>query len=122
MSEQNQEDMGASANAETGSHAPHEASSSLRPAGFDPARVPAASLFGEDLDKIVRQRGGWPEAALPYAVEVIGQGDDPMILVTGAVPIGTKRNGRPKFAGGKKDELRAGILLSEYRKALGVSA
>jgi hypothetical protein len=75
------------------------------------------SLFSNALDALCRERGGWPDNALPYAVEVIGQGDDPQVLLTGEVPVGLKRDGSPKF-GTKQRKYKSAILLSEYRSAL----
>jgi len=85
-----------------------------KPEGFE-------SLFGDSLDKLARERGGWPDNALAYAVEVVGRGEDPMVLVSGDVPIGRKRDGSPRFPKSEKNALKAGILLSEYRAALGVA-
>jgi hypothetical protein len=52
-----------------------------------------------------------------YAVEVIGKGDDPQIMLTGEVPVGLKRDGSPKF-GSKQPVYRAVVKISEYRAAL----
>jgi hypothetical protein len=83
-------------------------------------RAMPASLFGEALDSLARQTGGWPDDAIPYAVEVIGEGDDPQILLTGEIPIGTKRDGSPKF-GKKQRTYKAAMPISQYRAALKVS-
>ena len=75
------------------------------------------TLFGEALDALARQRGGWPDDAILFAVEVIGKGDDPMVLATGGVPVGWKADGTPRF-GKRADDLKAGFLISQYRAAL----
>jgi hypothetical protein len=75
------------------------------------------SLLGEKMDALCRERGGWPETAMPYAIEVIGSGADPQVMLTGEVPVGTKRDGRPKF-GSMQPKFRAVVALSEYRAAL----
>lgn len=80
-------------------------------------KQPIASLFGDCFDTMARRAGGWPDDAIPYAVEVIGEGDDPMVLITGEVPVGVKRDGSPKF-GTKQRKYKAGVPLSEYRAAL----
>lgn len=76
-----------------------------------------ASVFGKAFDAHVRKVGGWPNEAIPFAVEVVGGGKDPMVLVTGAVPIGTRKDGSPKY-GLRATHIKAGILLSKYRKLL----
>jgi hypothetical protein len=77
----------------------------------------APSLFGECFDAMARHAGAWPDDAVAYAVEVVGGGNDPMVLITGEVPVGVKRDGSPKF-GAKQVRYRAGVKLSEYRAAL----
>ena len=79
--------------------------------------VSGPSFLGEAMDKLARRVGGWPTGAIPYAVEVIGDGPDPQIMLTGQVPIGVKRDGRPKL-GTKQPKYRAVVKLSQYRKAL----
>lgn len=74
------------------------------------------TLFGDSLDQLARRRGGWPDDAILFGVKVIGKGDDPMVLATGAVPVGWKADGSPKF-GKRADDLKAGFLISEYRAA-----
>ena len=86
-------------------------------AAVAPAPVRKTTLFGEGLDAIARQRGGWPDAAVAFAVEVIGKGEDPQVMVTGGVPIGHRADGYPKF-GKRADDLRAVIVVSEYRAAI----
>jgi hypothetical protein len=73
------------------------------------------SLFGEGLDCLARERGAWPNDAMVFMVEVIGVGDNPQVLVSGGVPIGTHKNGRPKFDHRGKT-YKAAVLLSEYRE------
>lgn len=85
------------------------------PVKAEPVRK--TTLFGEGLDQLARRRGGWPAEAMLVAVEVIGKGDDPMVLATGGVPVGWKTDGSPKF-GKRSDDLKAGFSISEYRAAL----
>lgn len=75
------------------------------------------TLFGEGLDALARERGGWPGDALLFGVEVVGKGENPMVLATGGVPVGWRADGQPKF-GPRKDDLRAGFTIAEYRGAL----
>jgi hypothetical protein len=75
------------------------------------------SLFGLGLDELARRRGGWPDDALLFAVEVVGKGENPMVLATGGVPVGWKADGSPKF-GKRADDLQAGFSIMEYRAAL----
>lgn len=83
------------------------------------AEAPVLTCFSADLDRLCREKGGWPDGAIAYAVEVIGQGDDPQILATGEVPTGIQRDGRAKF-GPKGVKYKVCVLLSEYRAALGI--
>ncbi len=93
----------------------HETDLFGSPVKAEPVRK--ATLFGEGLDQLARRRGGWPAEAMLFAVEVVGNGDDPMILATGGVPVAWKADGSPKF-GKRSDDLKAGLLASEYRAAL----
>jgi hypothetical protein len=77
------------------------------------------SFLGEKFDIYARQAGGWPDGTVVTHVEVIGGGDDPMVLLTGQVPIGVKRNGKPKFGTRRQSgNHKAGIPLAKYRELL----
>lgn len=72
------------------------------------------------MDTLCRERGGWTETQMAYACEVLGNADDPQVLMTGADGVWMPRAKRWNFTG--KREVRAVILLSEYRAALSVKA
>jgi hypothetical protein len=92
-------------------------SAAQRPLDLGEMTISGGSLFGDAMDALARQTGGWPEDAVAYAVEVLGKGDDPQVMLTGEVPVGTKGDGSPKF-GSKQTKYRAVVALREYRAAL----
>lgn len=85
----------------------------------------AITGFGEGLDKLARERGGWPDNAAVYGVEVM-EGSRPdapdtekFVRVTGDVPTGADAKGWPKWPKGKAAKERVAIItLAEYRAAL----
>lgn len=52
---------------------------------------------------------------MPYAAEVLGQGDDPQVILTGSAASWMPQAKRWKFAGPSH---KAVVRLSEYRAAL----
>ena len=70
------------------------------------------TLLGEAFDDLARSNGQWPDEAICYALEVI---NDNQIMMTGEIPIGTKRNGDPKFARAKGVVFRAVVGKDAYR-------
>lgn len=70
--------------------------------------------FGAALDELARRVGGWGETQMVYAVEVIGQGDDPQVMLTGSSATWSHRESRWVFKG-HKDIVKAAVRLSEYR-------
>lgn len=72
--------------------------------------------FGADLDLLARDAGGWPDNVMAYAVEIIGHGSDPQVMVTGSTADWMPRAKRWSFRG--HPPMKAVIRLSEYRSAL----
>lgn len=69
------------------------------------------------LDDLAKSTGGWPDDVTVHTMEVIGDGDDPQVLLTGSIPIGTRDNGRPKFDRTSR-KFKAMVRISEYRAAM----
>ena len=82
-----------------------------------------AYFFGAPLNVLARERGYWPQLALVFGVKVVGNppSDAPpervQIEITGGVPVGRRKDGRPKF-GKRADDLRCFLSLAEYRQAI----
>lgn len=76
----------------------------------------APGPFGAALDAAARDAGGWSKTQMVYGVEVIGEGDDPQILLTGSEARWMPRAKRWSFNG--FTPVKAVIRLSEYRAAL----
>ena len=70
--------------------------------------------FGEGLDKLAREMGGWPNTYIVHTIEVIGQGDDPLVLLEGSAGDWSAKEKRIKYSGPK---MKAVVLLSEYKKS-----
>jgi hypothetical protein len=73
--------------------------------------------FNPEIDALARNVGGWPEGATVFAMEVIGSGEDPQVMLTGGKPTGHSKQGIPSFKG-SKDRLQAVVRVSEYRECL----
>jgi len=75
----------------------------------------APGPFGAPLDNLARERGNWASDQMVYGIEVIGQGEDPQVLLTGAAAKWMPRAKRWSFKG--FPSVKAVVLLSEYRAA-----
>lgn len=73
-------------------------------------------VFPDQLDEVARNAGGWPSSFTVFAVEVIGEGDDPAVLCKGAEPFWMPSAKRWSWKG--RPAKQAMIRLSEYRAAL----
>lgn len=74
--------------------------------------------FLPTVDMEMQAKFNWPEGAVAYHLEMIG-GDN--VLITGEIPIGEKKDGRPKFGPRRNALLFKGVLpLSRYRELLKV--
>lgn len=69
------------------------------------------TILGDVLDHAARSSGGWPSEAVVYRLEAVA---DTHVLITGAVPVGHKKDGRPKFDR-KGREYKAVITNAEYQ-------
>lgn len=72
--------------------------------------------FGAPMDMLARDRGGWTDSQMVYAVEVIGRGPDPQVMLTGSEAKWLPRAKRWSFTG--FPPVKAAIFLSEYKAAL----
>lgn len=72
--------------------------------------------LGGALDKLARKVGGWSKTQMVYAVEIIGEGEDPQVLLTGSDARWMPRASRWSFSG--FPPVRAVIKLSQYRAAI----
>lgn len=79
-----------------------------------PPPPPRDTLFGEGIDTLARALGAWPADAVAYAAEVVNENQ---VLLTGAVPDGYRRDGRPKFPR-KPREYKAVATKDQYREAI----
>jgi hypothetical protein len=79
--------------------------------------VGSESFFTQALDTLARDAGGWKAGERVYALEVIGSGDDPQVMLTGADAYWSTRAKRWKVTEGAP-RVRAVVRLSEYRAAL----
>jgi len=72
--------------------------------------------FGAALDKLAREAGGWSTSQMVHGVEVIGEGVDPQILLTGSEARWMPHDKSWSFNG--FTPVHAAIRLSEYHAAL----
>lgn len=70
--------------------------------------------FGAPIDALARTKGGWPDDVVVYAIEVV---NDQQLLMSGGVPDGARKDGRPKWPK-KMREYRVVVADGEYRAAL----
>ena len=71
--------------------------------------TPALNAFAID-------RGEWPDDAKVFLIEAIGTDKNPQVLLTGSVPVGVKKNGRPDFGRkGSQPQYKIAVSLADYR-------
>lgn len=74
------------------------------------------TCFSEGLDRLARQSGAWADDAIVHSVEMV---NERQVLLTGATPVGIRRDGGPKFAPISKAKVfKAFVTLEQYRAAL----
>lgn len=74
--------------------------------------TPTNTLLGEAFDDLARKSGGWPSDAICYALEAI---NDNQIMMTGEIPVGHRKDGRPKFAKTKATVFCAVVSNEQYQ-------
>ncbi len=72
--------------------------------------------FGKEIDELGRKAGSWPEGVMVYALEIIGEGENPGVLLTGSAATWMPRAERWKF--NPKESRKAVVTLAVYRAAL----
>lgn len=72
--------------------------------------------FGAAMDTLARGVGSWTDEQMVYAVEVIGEGDDPQVMLTGSTGDWMPIAQRWSFKG--HPAVKAVVRLSQYRAAL----
>jgi len=74
------------------------------------------TCFGEKVDKLARERGGWPANAVVYMIEGINR---EQAMLTGQVPIGPRKKDpeRPQFPPKKANAptYRVVIPIADWR-------
>ena len=73
------------------------------------------TLWGADMDVWCRVRGGWPEDAIAHTIEAIGEGENAHTIISGNIPTGLRKSGKPHFKGAPRRAYQAIFTIAEYR-------
>jgi len=101
----------------------YDAPAGAASAGSEPSAP--LTVFGQGLDVLAREVGGWPDAAIVHSVMVLNPRIDApperkQVELTGSVPLGVDRDGQPVFPKRSAD-VRAVVSLAQYRTAIAVA-
>ena len=70
--------------------------------------------FGVEVDALARSKGRWPDDVVVYALKCV---DPDIVIYSGGVPDGVRKDGRPKWPK-KMREWTSASTIHEYRAAL----